>query len=161
MAVGIEVDADGAARKLTALPDKVRADVRQVVQAGALKLLAKVQQKVSGDVLQVRSGALLNSLRATGPSDSGDTIRGGVAIDDAIKYARIQEYGGRIEIPAIVPVNARALAFAYGGKLVFAMKTAAHMIEIPEHSFLRSSLAEIGPDILDDIRKVVAEAANG
>jgi phage gpG-like protein len=160
MAVEIQIDAGSAAAKLTALPDKVRVGVRQVVQAGALKLLAKAQQKVSGDVLQVRSGALLNSLRETGLSDSGDTLSDGVSTDAALKYAHIQEYGGRIEIPEIVPVNARALAFEYGGKVVFAMKTVAHVVEIPEHSFMRSSLAEIAPAILDDIRKVVASAAN-
>jgi phage gpG-like protein len=160
MTVAIEIDAAGATAKLAALPDKVRAGVRQVVHAGALKLLAKVQQKVSGDVLQVRSGALLNSLRETGFSDSGDAISDGVTTDAAVKYARIQEYGGKIEAPEIAPVNARALAFEYGGKLVFAMKTAAHVIEIPEHSYMRSSLAEIAPSILDDIRKVVASAAD-
>jgi hypothetical protein len=158
MAVEIQIDAGSAAAKLTALPDKVRAGVRQVVQAGALKLLAKVQEKVSGDVLQVRSGALLNSLRETGLSDSGDTLSDGVAT--ALKYARIQEYDGRIEIPEIVSINARALSFEYGGKVVFAMKTAAHVIEISEHSFMRSSLGEIAPDIIDEIRKVVASAAN-
>jgi hypothetical protein len=84
-----------------------------------------------------------------------------VTTDAAVKYARIQEYGGKIEVPEIAPVQARALAFEYGGKLVFAMKTAAHVIEIPEHSFMRYSLAEIGPEIIDAIRKVAAEAANG
>ncbi len=157
----IQVDTSSAAAKLAALPDKVRASVRQAVQAGALKLLSKAQQKASGDVLQVRSGALLNGLRESGLSASGDAISDGVTTDAALKYARIQEYGGRIEIPEIAPVAARALAFEYGGKVVFAMKTVAHVVEIPEHSFLRSSLAEIAPDIIDDIRKVVAEAANG
>ncbi|MGD0867882.1 MAG: hypothetical protein ABSA49_20290 [Rhizomicrobium sp.] len=158
MTIEIQVDAARAAAKLAALPDKVRTGVRQAVQAGALSLLSKAQQKVSGDVLQVRSGSLLSSLRETGLSESADAISDGVAI--ALKYARIQEYGGRIEIPEIVPVNARALAFEYGGKVVFAMKAAAHVIEIPEHSFLRSSLAEIAPTILDEIRKVVAGVAD-
>jgi len=157
----IQVDTGSATAKLAALPDKVRAGVREAVQAGALKLLSKVQQKVSGDVLQVRSGALLNSLRETGLSDSGDTFSDGVTTDAALKYARIQEYGGKIEVPEIAPVNARALAFEYGGKVVFAMKAAAHVVEIPEHSFMRSSLAEIAPEIVDSIRKVVAESANG
>jgi phage gpG-like protein len=157
----IQVDTSSATAKLAALPDKVRAAMRDAVQAGALKLLSKAQQKVSGDVLQVRSGALLNSLRETGLSDSDDAISDGVATDAALKYAHIQEYGGRIEIPEIAPVAARALVFEYGGKVVFAMKAAAHMVEIPEHSFLRSSLAEAAPDVIDDIRKVVAEAANG
>lgn len=157
----IQVDTGSATAKLAALPDKVRAGVREAVQAGALKLLSKVQQKVSGDVLQVRGGALLNSLRETGLSDSGGTLSDGVATDAALKYARIQEYGGKIEVPEIAPVNARALAFEYGGKVVFAMKAAAHVVEIPEHSFMRSSLAEIAPEIVDSIRKVVAESANG
>jgi hypothetical protein len=157
----IEVDTVSAAARLAALPAKVRTGVQQAVRAGALKLLSKVQQKVSGDVLQVRSGALLNSLREAGLSGSGDSITDGVATDAALKYARILEYGGRVEIPEIAPVAARALAFAYGGKVIFAMKAAAHVVEIPEHSYMRSSLAEIAPDIIADIRKVVAGAANG
>ncbi|MGD0144684.1 MAG: hypothetical protein ABSC92_16150 [Rhizomicrobium sp.] len=160
MSVGIEVDAGTAAAKLAALPDKVRAGVRVAVQAGARSLLLKVQQKLSGDVLAVRSGKLLSSLRETGLSESADAIGDGVATDASVKYARIQEYGGRIEIPEIVPVDARALAFEYGGKIVFAMKAAAHVIDIPEHSYMRSSLAEVTPAILDDIRKVVASATD-
>lgn len=157
----IQVDTSSVAAKLAALPDKVRAGVRQAVQAGALRLLSKVQQKVSGDVLQVRSGALLNSLRETGLLDSGDRISGGITTDAALKYARIQEYGGKIDVPEIAPVNAHALAFEYAGRVVFAMKTAAHVVEIPERSYMRSSLDEVAPAILDDIRKVIVEASNG
>jgi phage gpG-like protein len=159
--MNIQVDTSAAVVKLAGLPDKVRAGLREAVHTGALKLLAKVQQKVSGEVLQVRSGALLGALRETGLSDSGDAISAGVTTDAAVKYARIQEYGGKIDVPEIAPVNAHALAFEYGGKLVFAMKAAAHVVEIPERSYMQSSLAEIGPEIIDAIRKVAAEAANG
>jgi hypothetical protein len=59
----------------------------------------------------------------------------------------------------MTPVNAKALAFAYGGRMVFAKRTAAHTVTIPERSYLRSSLAEFAERFVDGIRKVALEAA--
>jgi hypothetical protein len=75
-----------------------------------------------------------------------------------VPYARIQEYGGRLDIPAIAPVQAKALAFAYGGRLVLAINAAAHSVVIPERSYMRSSLDEFSSTFANDIGNAVADA---
>lgn len=156
--INVQVDAVAVIAKLGGMSERVRGGVRGVVQEDAFKLLAKVQAKVSGDVLNVRSGNLRRSLHETGLQDNGSAISDSVASDSSVKYARIHEYGGRINIPEIVPRNAKALAFNYGGKMVFAKRVKAHVVNMPERSYMRSSLAEFTPIFVDDIRKVTAEA---
>ena len=149
--LAVRADVNNAVAKLRALMEKTRAGVRDAVAAGAQRLVALVQAKLSGEVLKARSGALRASIRA-------EIDGAGARISSDVPYARIQEYGGRIGIPEIVPVNAKALAFTYGGKLVFATRAAAHAIDIPERSYMRLSLAEFAPGFVDDIRKVAAES---
>lgn len=149
--IALNIDATGAIGKLRALADKTRAGVRNAVAASAQRLVKLVQAKLSGEVLNTRSGALRASIRA-------ETDETSACISSDLPYARIQEYGGRIAMPEIVAVNAKALAFSYGGKLVFATRATAHAIDIPERSYMRSSLAEFEPGFVDDIRKVAAEA---
>ena len=155
MPVTAHIDAAAAMAKLGTLRERLRAGVREAVEEGADELRTRVQTKLSGEVLQTRSGALRDSITAEVSEDEGGI--GARVLSDAA-YARVHEYGGRIDVPEIVPKNAKALAFEYGGRLVFAKRTAAHVVTIPERSFMRSALAEFAPALLDDIRKVVAEA---
>lgn len=149
------IDAMAAIAKLEALKDRLRTDVREAVEDGASALASRVQTKLSGEVLQARSGALRDSIMAEVSEDAPGV---GARVSSDAPYARVHEYGGRINIPEIVPRNAKALAFEYGGRLVFAKRTAAHVVTMPERSFMRSALAEFAPVLIDDIRKVVAEA---
>ena len=129
----------------------MHAGVRDAVTSGAARLLALVQAKLSGEVLQPHSGRLRASVHV-------EVSETGARISTEVPYARIQEYGGRISLPEIVPVNAKALAFAYRGKLVFAKRVAAHTVDIPERSYMRSSLYEFEAGFLSDIRKITADA---
>ena len=153
-----QIDAARAVAKLAALPGEVRGGVRETMQAEMLELLATVQAKLSGGVLNSRTGNLRASIQAElGEDDTSIAAR--VFSDGSVPYARIQEYGGRIEIPEMTPVNAKALAFAWHGRMVFAKRTAAHAVTMPERSYLRSSLAEFADSFVDGIRKVAAKAA--
>jgi hypothetical protein len=107
-------------------------------------------------VLQTRSGALRASLRAE-LRETADGLAARVWSDGSVPYACIQEYGGRIALPETAPANAKALAFAYGGKMVFARRAAAHMVQIPERSYMRSSLREFAPAFLDTIRRIATD----
>jgi len=151
------VDVSATVTRIGALPARLRVRLQKAVESGAGRLLAIVQAKLSGEVLKARSGALRSSIRAE-ISEDGSAIVARVLSDGSVPYARIQEYGGRVFIPGIVPVNARALAFTYRGRLVFAERAAAHAVDIPERSYLRTSLAEFEPALLDDIRKLTAES---
>ncbi|MGH6889799.1 MAG: hypothetical protein ACREHF_11500 [Rhizomicrobium sp.] len=148
------VDAATAVAKLEGLQARLRAGVGEAVEGAAAGLLALVQTKLSGAVLQARSGALRDSVRAETDAD-GTGAR--VFSDGSVPYARIHEYGGRINVPEIAPDEAKALAFAYGGRMVFAKHAAAHVVTIPERSYLRSALAEFAPAFLDVMRKVARE----
>jgi hypothetical protein len=152
------VDASRVVATLRALPAKLRTRVERAVRKNTQSLLGKVREKLSGEVLNARSGALRDSFVETGLAAGTAAIADGVASDGSVPYARIQEYGGRINIPEIEPRAAKVLAFAYGGRLVFARRTAAHTVEILGHGYLRASLAEQSDALIEDIRKIVAEA---
>jgi phage gpG-like protein len=157
MRITAEIAAERAIAEFDALPGKVRASARDAVAEDGARLVSIVQAKLSGDVLQSRSGALLRSIKAETNEDA-DGVGVRVFSDGSVPYARIQEYGGRIAVPQIVPVEAKALAFAYGGRMVFAKSAAAHVVDIPERSYMRSSLDEFAAAFVADIRKIVTDA---
>jgi phage gpG-like protein len=148
-----KIDAAPAAAKLARFAKAVRTGVRGACETAAQTLLAVVRQKLSGEVLAARSGALRRSIRAEVADDSR-SVQARVFSDGGVPYARIQEYGGRIALPAIAAADAKALAFVYEGRLVFAKRAAAHVVTIPERSFLRASLAEFAPALSESFRKI-------
>lgn len=150
----ISIDSTPAAAKLQALKQRLEDRVGHAIDAGAARLLALVREKLSGDVLNARSGALRDSIRS-----ETDGLSARVFSEGSVAYARVQEYGGRIAIPGIVPKTAGALSFSLGGRLVFAARTAAHVVRIPQRSYLRSSLAEFAPVFMEDLCKLTAGTA--
>ncbi len=94
-------------------------------------------------------------------SESTRDIKGTVSTDPSVEaYARIQEYGGRVNIPEIVPRRAQALHFTIGGRSVFAKRVRAHSVTIPERSYMRSSLREKQADIVAGLNRAVGQAVN-
>jgi hypothetical protein len=57
-----------------------------------------------------------------------------------------------------VPIKAKALAFALGGKQVFAARVNLPAVTLPERSYLRSSLAETAEEIEEEFGAAVLEA---
>jgi hypothetical protein len=57
-----------------------------------------------------------------------------------------------------VPDKAKALAFAVGGKQVFAARVNLPAVTLPERSYLRSSLAEMTGEIVEGLSDAVVEA---
>jgi phage gpG-like protein len=156
--LSMNVDTSAVVGKLKAVSATTRVNVARAVQAGTQQLLRRVQEKLSGEILNSRSGALRQSMVETGIVAGSSSIADTVASDGSVPYARIQEYGGRVEIPEIVPRNAKALAFEYGGRLVFSGHATAHVVDIPARSFLHSSLAELKTSLTDDICEAVLES---
>lgn len=124
--------------------------IAKVVEQSTQSVGQRAQEKLSGEVLSERSGKLKASI-----AESASGMCGRVTAD--APYARIQEYGGLINVPEIAPNSAKALAFTYEGKLVFAKSARSHSVSIPERSYLRSALAETAQDFADAVRKVVTE----
>jgi phage gpG-like protein len=107
-------------------------------------------------VLNAKSGALARSI-VTMVDDASANVLVTVSTSGDIKYAAIHEYGGVIPPHEIVPNKARALSFVIGGKQAFASRVNLPAIAMPEHSYMRASLAEMADEISDGL----SEAAVG
>ncbi len=148
---------NGSAAALAAMPERVQAALADRANALAAELQAKIQQKLSGDVLHAKSGALARSIVATIEATMAG-VSVSVAANGDVKYAAIHEFGGVIPPHQIVPDKARALAFAVGGKEVFAARVNLPAIAMPERSYMRSSLAEMADDITEGLTEAVMAA---
>ena len=119
-----------------------------------------VQDKLSGQLLQVRTGALRDSIQAEVILGS-DQVLARVFSSGDVKYAAIQEYGGRTPAHDIVPDKAKALAFLMGGETVFARIVHHPGSTIPEHAYLRSSLADMAGEIVGELKAAAIAALAG
>ncbi|HZZ63839.1 MAG TPA: hypothetical protein VFE63_22190 [Roseiarcus sp.] len=123
----------------------------------AAKLTDRVRDdKLAGAVLNARSGALRDSIFSDVSADA-DGILATVGSNGNVKYAAIQEYGGKTSAHEILPGKAKALAFVVGGALRFARKVEHPGSVIPERSYLRSSLDEMSGEIVQALAEAAAE----
>ena len=158
LSVSLEGDDDLAAR-FQALPRAVQAALHAKAETLAQALKAHVvQDKLSGQVLQVRTGALRDSIAAEVSGDGG-RIQVGLFSRGDVRYAAIQEYGGRTPAHDIVPNKAKALAFLAGGHLVFARIVHHPGSTIPARPYLGPALAEMGPQIISELKAAILDAA--
>jgi phage gpG-like protein len=131
-------------------------DAKAAQLAAALVDLIQ-NDKLSGGLLNTRSGALRDSIAASISADA-DGFVASVGCDGDVKYAAIQEYGGKTGAHEILPVKARALAFVVGGFQRFARRVEHPGSLIPERSYLRSSLDDMRDEILDALAEAAADA---
>ncbi|HTZ67933.1 MAG TPA: hypothetical protein VMB83_10790 [Roseiarcus sp.] len=124
--------------------------------AAALADLVK-NDKLSGAVLNSRTGALSDSITASVSADA-DGVLASVGSEGDVKYAAIQEYGGKTSAHEILPAKADVLAFVVGDTQHFARRVAHPGSLIPERSYLRSALADMKDDILAALADAAAEA---
>jgi phage gpG-like protein len=113
--------------------------------------------KLAGAVLNARSGALRDSIGADVSAD-GDGVLASVGSNGDVKYAAIQEYGGKTAAHEILPDKAQALAFIAGGAQHFARRVEHPGSLIPERSYLRSSLEEMSGEIASALAEAAAQA---
>jgi hypothetical protein len=152
------VGADALIDHFESLPAAVQATVRAKAANLAERLRAHVvDDKLSGQVLRSKTGALAASIGAEVTHD-GDRIIARVFSSGDVKYARIQEYGGRTPAHDIVPNKARVLAFIAGGRTVFSTIVHHPGSTIPERSYLRSSLADMAGVITEELGAAVSDA---
>ena len=133
------------------LPDLADA-LRDRAAALQQRLLDKVAANLSGDVLQARSGALKASVVAN-LAAGADGLTATVA-STGVPYAAIQEYGGTTPAHDIVPVKARALAFACG----FAARVHHPGSVIPARAPLDSALEALRDEIAVGLKDAVCAA---
>lgn len=148
--------ADTVAARLAGLPAGLRQRVGGALDTLSQALYARVLEKLSGEVVKPGSGRLAASIER-----DTDGLSASVGFDPAtVPYGAALEFGASIPAQLIEAKNAKALAFAVGGQMVFAKRAMHPAFTLPEHSFLRSALAEMAPDILAGIDAAVAEAVS-
>jgi phage gpG-like protein len=133
--------------------------VKAAELAAALADLVK-NDKLSGAVLNTRSGALSDSIAATVTADA-DGVFASVGSEGDVKYAAIQEYGGKTSAHEILPAKGDVLAFVVGDAQHFARRVEHPGSLIPERSYLRSALGDMKDEILAALADAASEAWEG
>ena len=150
--------ADALQARLDAYPAALASDLAAKAQALASALADKVKyQKLAGEALVSRSGALAASIAAEVSGD-GEDITATVGSFGDVKYAAIQEYGGKTGAHEILPGKAGVLAFMADGAMHFARRVEHPGSVIPERSYLRSSLDEMGAEIVAALAATASES---
>jgi phage gpG-like protein len=124
--------------------------------ASALADLVK-NDKLSGGVLNTRSGALRDSIAASVTAEA-DGFVASVGSEGDVKYAAIQEYGGKTSAHEILPAKGAVLAFVVGDGQHFARRVEHPGSLIPERSYLRSALADMNDEIVTALADTASEA---
>src|SRR5215831_18666964 len=140
--------------KLNAYSGRAREELKHSVTKLALLLEQKVKYKLSGSVLNVRTGALRASIFHE-ITETKTGVFGKVGSSGDVKYAGIHEFGGRTAAHLILPVKANVLHFFVGGKEVFARRVNHPGSQMPERSFLRSSLSDMKEQIVREMQDAV------
>lgn len=139
---------DSVRQYLAGLAGKADTAIRDAAADITDRLYAAVDRNLSGGVLKIRTGALRASL-AVGPG-----VGVGGSVTASAPYAAFQEYGfGGAET-----VRAHLRVRRKGGSAP--VRAFSRKVDYPAHSFLRSALAELAPDIRQTIADAVAEVLN-
>lgn len=159
----VELDATRAYLKLEQLPAVAHARLNRSVTADALMLEALVKEKLSGQVLNVKTGDLRRSIN-NDVTDEPTKVQGRVFSSGDVKYAAIHEFGGVIHSPGgtayIVTPGGLAEFISNAAAIGLNLpRTAPHDINMPERSFLRSSLRDRAEEIKEHMLKAVREGA--
>lgn len=156
MIVNVTVTGDKAIMaRLDRFPAAVHMALKIKITQLALRLERWVKtRKLNGQVLNRISGRLARSI-ANKVTDSQFLILARVYSSGDVKYAGIHEFGGRTAPHVIVPKRAKALFF--GGQ--FAARVNHPGSQMPERSFLRSSLRDMSVAITTEMKRTVFQTA--
>ena len=148
---------DETSARFDAYPAALQAALGAKATELATALADLVKNKLSGAVLNTSSGALRDSIAAGVTADS-DGVLASVGSEGDVKYAAIQEYGGKTSAHEILPAKGDVLAFVSGDGQRFARRIEHPGSVIPERSYLRSSLEDMKDEILAALASTAAEA---
>ncbi len=144
--------------KMEGKADAMQAGLEKSVQRLTLQLLTTVKEKLSDDVLHVRTGRLRRSINRRVDVDQ-TSVTGIVGTN--VEYAKKLEYG--FKGTESVRESLRKITQAFGKQLKEpkTIKVRAHTrkVDLPAHSFLRSSLTEMRPKIETDMKAALVKAA--
>ncbi len=151
------IGADQALARLRAMPDMANSGLARAVARLGVDLQRNVQQnKLSGQLLRVRSGSLKSSIDLQ-VEQSAATFTATVFTD--LDYAHAQEYGfdGTVNVRA----SLRRIREAFGREIAektISVRAHSRRMDLPEHSFLRSALEDMTPDIGTEVEEALRVA---
>lgn len=131
----------------------VQSGVQKEIMRLALKMTGKVMGKLSGEVLRVRTGRLRRSIHPEWDFKPGYA---GATVGTNVEYAAIHEYGfkGSVQVKSFQ----REMTMAFGKPIAprsVLIKSHARNINMPERSFLRSTLTEMTAEIKESLPNAV------
>jgi hypothetical protein len=146
--------------RLDRMPAAVHDGLVRSISKLSIDLQMKVRdEKLSGQVLKNRTGTLRRSI-VERVDDGGTIITGIVGSDTSVaKYGAAHEYG--FQGTVTVRAHARRITQAFGRPIApKEIEVSAHSMRmnLPERSFLRSSLHEMEGQITDELTAAVGEA---
>jgi hypothetical protein len=152
--IGIDTTgADAVVARLAGLPDALAARFGVAFAGIGATLYARVQEKLDGEAVRSVTGRLKGAIT----QEVGEQAAS-VGLDvAAAPYGAAIEFGASIPAQLIAVKNAKALAFVVAGQQVFAKRVMRPAFVLPAHSFLRSALDEMAPDILAQLGDAVSE----
>lgn len=157
MSVTLETEALSAG--LDRLSSQVLAAVGAKVMAATAELQRHViDDKLHGQMLSTRTGRLASAVERRTEA-KGDSIVGEVFVNDSVRYAAILEHGGSTSPHDIVPDKAMALAFAVGGKHIFARVVHHPGSRFPARPYLASALSDEADEIAVALKSAAIAAA--
>ncbi|KWO52964.1 hypothetical protein WM28_10820 [Burkholderia ubonensis] len=148
-----------------AMPDRLRTALRRAIYDDLIKLQRHiVTQKLAGQVLKRRTGTLAASVTLGPIIEDASAVTG--TIGPNVPYARILEYGGTIRHPGGTAYLPTAGGYEFISNRAAALlpnlpRTKPHLIPIPAHPYMRSSLADMRQTILDDLQRAAVGAMKG
>jgi phage gpG-like protein len=148
---------DETSARFDAYPAALQAALGAKATELAATLADLVKNKLSGAVLNTSSGALRDSIAASVTADP-DGVLASVGSEGDVKYAAIQEYGGKTSAHEILPVKGDVLAFVASDGQHFARRIEHPGSVIPERSYLRSSLDDMRDEIFAALADCAADA---
>ena len=157
----IEISITGQDRviaMLNGLPPRVFGEIKSEVSRLTLALLRYVKErKLSGDPLHNRTGTLRRKVNQRVVA-TDQAITGTVGVK--LAYAAAHEFGVDKEVQ--IKEHLRTIKAAFGKPLAspvsFIMPPHSRHMKLPERSFLRSALREMGPEIQQGLREALARA---
>lgn len=132
--------------KLQSLPEAIRTELRTSVKKLGFQLELLVKRKLSGPVLKAPTGNLRGSINTRIEERGDETVAIVGTSVGVIPYARIHEFGGIIEAK-----NASYLIFKTPDGAWHKVKS----VQMPERSYLRSSLNDMRNGIRTELQAAV------
>jgi len=144
---GVIVGGPEAANKFRASGLLLIEALRKGIGRACLLVVARTKEKLSDQVLHVRTGRLRRSIHADPIEVVGDMVTGRVGTN--VEYAGIHEFGFK----GPVSVREHLSTSVLGNK--FTVRSHTREINMPERSFLRSSLTELQGEIRAEVERAV------